>query len=104
MQMRDIDPIPSTRFNFAASLELAQESGRTIAGMSRKRFPFTGLKERLLWYDALPYLGLNRSEEQRLLADLTTMFLPDTASAMITGGMVPADFLLASGCPLEALT
>jgi NAD(P)H-dependent FMN reductase len=103
MQMRAIDPIPSTRFNFAASLERAQESGRTIAGMSRKRSPFAGLEERLLWYDALPYLGLNRSEERRLLADLTTMSLPDTASAMIAGGMVRADVLAAAGHPLEAL-
>jgi len=87
MQMRAIDPIPSARFNFAASLERAQESARTIAGMSRKRSPFAGLDERLLRYDALPYLGLNRSEERRLLADLTTMSLSDAASAMIAGGI-----------------
>lgn len=49
------------------------------------------------------YLGLNRSEERRLLADLTTMSLPDTASAMIAGRMVRDDVLAASGHPLEAL-
>ena len=31
------------------------------------------------------------------------MSLPDTASAMIAGGMVRADILAASGHPLEAL-
>jgi len=33
MQMRAIDPIPSTRFNFTTSLERAQESGHTIAAV-----------------------------------------------------------------------
>lgn len=46
MQMRAIDPIPSTRFNFAAALDRAQEAGRTIAGMSHERSPFTSLEER----------------------------------------------------------
>ena len=103
MQMRAIAPIPSTRFNFAASLERAQESGRTIADASLKRSPFAGLEERLLWYDALPYLGLNRSEERRLLAALTTMSPSNRASAKIAGGMARADVLGASGHPLEAL-
>ncbi len=37
---------------------------------------FWGLEDKLLWYDALPYLGLSRADERRLLADLAVQGLP----------------------------
>jgi len=72
--------------------------------MAQKRQPFSGVEERLLWYDALPYLGLSRAAERRLLADLTTMALPSAADPQITSGLVRADALAASGRLLESLT
>ena len=104
MQMRGIEPLPATRFNFQAALQRAGELGQLIAGMVRQRKPFSGLEERLLWYDTLPYLGLSRAAERRLLADLTTMALASAADSKIACGLVRADALAASGRLLESLT
>jgi NAD(P)H-dependent FMN reductase len=104
MQMRGIEPLPATRFNFPAALQRAGELGQLIAGMVQQRKPFSGVEERLLWYDALPYLGLSRSAERRLLADFTTMALPSAADPKIASGLVRADALAASGRLLESLT
>jgi hypothetical protein len=104
MQMRGIDPLPATRFNFQAALQRAGELGQLIAGMVHQRKPFSGVEERLLWYDALPYLGLSRIAERRLLADLTTMALGSAADPQIVSGLARADALAASGRLLESST
>jgi NAD(P)H-dependent FMN reductase len=104
MQMRGIEPLPATRFNFQAALQRAGELGQLIAGMVRERKPFARYEERLLWYDALPYLSLSRAAERRLLADLTTLALPGAADPQIASGLVRADALAASGRLLESLT
>ncbi len=104
MQMRAIEPLPATRFNFASAVQRAGELGSQIAGMAQKRTPFEGLEERLLWYDALPYLGLSRAGERRLLAGLITQTLPISADADISRGLARADALAAAGRELEALT
>ena len=104
MQMRGIEPLPATRFNFQAALQRAGELGKLIAGMVRQRKPFSGLEERLLWYDTLPYLGLSRAAERRLLADLTTMGLASVSDFRIICGLARADALAASGRFLESLT
>ena len=104
MQMRGIEPLPATRFNFQAALQRAGELGQLIAGMVQQRKPFSGVEERLLWYDALPYLGLSRAAERRLLADFTTMALPSAADPKIASGLVRADALAASGRLLDSLT
>ncbi len=104
MQMRAIEPLPATRFNFASAMQRAGELGSQIAGMAQKRTPFEGLEERLLWYDALPYLGLSRAGERRLLAGLITQALPVSADADISRGLARADALAAAGRELEALT
>ena len=57
MQMRALEPLPATRFNFDASLQRAAELGSELAGMIQRRNPFTSLEERLLWYDSLPTWG-----------------------------------------------
>jgi multimeric flavodoxin WrbA len=83
MQMRAIEPLPATRFNFAAALEHAETLGVKIAERAGQRVPFKSIEERLLWYDALPYLGLSRAAERRLLADLAVeALLPDRDSAL----------------------
>jgi NAD(P)H-dependent FMN reductase len=104
MQMRALEPLPATRFNFDAAVQRAGELGSQIAGMAQKRTPFEGLEERLLWYDALPYLGLSRAGERRLLAGLITQALPVSADADISRGLARADALAAAGKELEALT
>ncbi len=103
MQMRAIEPLPVTRFNFDAAIERAKALGEELAAR-RDRVPFRGLEERLLWYDVLPYLSLNRFAERRLLADLTVTALPPNADPSIARGLARADALAAAGKPVEALT
>jgi multimeric flavodoxin WrbA len=103
MQMRAIEPLPSTRFNFPAALQRAGELGGQLAGMIERRAPFTSLEERLLWYDSLPYLGLNRAGERRLLAALTTLALPSHAEGGAASGLARADALAAAGRLRESL-
>jgi len=103
MQMRALEPLPATRFNFGQAMQRAGELGRQIAGMTQQRDPFASLEERLLWYDALPYLGLSRAGERRLLADLTTAALPADADPAVPCGLARADALAAAGRPVESL-
>jgi len=104
MQMRALEPLPATRFNFPAALQRAGEIGGQLAGLTQKRAPFAGQEERLLWYDALPYLGLSRAAERRLVADHTTMALPFNADAAVPCGLARADALAAAGRSMESLT
>ncbi len=104
MQMRALGPVPATRFNFAAAVQRSKELGQQLAGESQDHKPFHSLEERLLWYDALPYLGLNRWQERRLLADLTVQALPEGADTSTIFGLARADELAAAGRKLDALT
>ena len=102
MGMRAIEPLPVTRFNFNAALQRASELGGEIAKMAGQRARFRGLEEKLLWYDALPYLGLSRAAERRLLADHTVQGLPPDEGAPLALRIARADELAAAGKPLEA--
>jgi multimeric flavodoxin WrbA len=104
MQMRAIEPFPVTRFNFDAALLRAEQLGGQIAEMTHQRLPFKNLEERLLWYDALPYLGLSRADERRLLADLTTQAVSSKADTSMGLGLARADALAAAGRKLDSLT
>jgi multimeric flavodoxin WrbA len=103
MQMRAVDPLPATRFNFDAAVEQARKRGKQMAEMADRRHPFAGLEERLLWYDALPYLGLSRAAERRLLADLAIQALPSGENAAMACGLARADELSAAGKPVDSL-
>jgi NAD(P)H-dependent FMN reductase len=103
LQMRAVEPLPVTRFNFDAGVQRAGELGASVATMAKRRTPFTGLEERLLWYDALPYLGLSRAAERRLLADLTTAALPADTDPDVPRGLARADALDAAGRAEESL-
>jgi NAD(P)H-dependent FMN reductase len=103
LQMRALEPIPVTRFNWDAALRRAGEVGAELAGMADRRHPFVGVEDRLLWYDALPYLGLSRAAERRLLASLATAALPAGADPAIARGLAEADALAAHGESLAAL-
>jgi multimeric flavodoxin WrbA len=102
LQMRAIEPLPATRFNFDAAIERAEKLGEKIADMAGRHLPFAGLEERLLWYDQLPYLSLSRAAERRLLAELAAQALPAGENSK-TLGLARADELSAAGKPLDAL-
>ena len=97
MQMRAVEPLPVTRFNFDASLEKAASLGARLAGMAEARRPFATVEERLLWYDRLPYLDLSRMQERRLLADQAVGSLSGEAKADLAVRLVEADELAAAG-------
>ncbi len=103
LQMRALAPLPVTRFNWTDALARAGEAGRELAGMAGARRPFAGVEDRLLWYDNLPYLGLTRLEERRLLASLVVSALPEKGHAAIPRGLAEADALAARGEPLQAM-
>ncbi len=103
MQMRAIEPLPVTRFNWSVALSRAAELGSILAGRAGARQPFAGVEDRLLWYDDLPYLGLTRAGERRLLASLAAGALPETAPAAIPRHLAAADAFAAHGEPLRAL-
>ena len=104
MQMRAIEPLPVTRFNIDAAAMRAAELGGELAAMAKARQAFAGLEDRLLWYDALPYINLSRDDERRLLAAQTVEALPADADPSIARGLARADALLAQGRALESLT
>jgi multimeric flavodoxin WrbA len=104
MQMRAIEPLPVTRFNFPAALEHAEMLGGKIAECAGLRVPFKSVEERLLWYDTLPYLGLSRAAERRLLADLTVQALPSNADPAIARALARSDALAAGGRAADSLT
>ena len=103
MQMRAIEPLPATRFNFEAAVERAGNLGEKIAAMANQRLPFAGLEERLLWYDALPYLSLSRAAERRLLADFAIQALPSPENSANALGLARADALSAAGKSMDSL-
>ncbi|OGB96116.1 MAG: hypothetical protein A2Z31_06610 [candidate division NC10 bacterium RBG_16_65_8] len=103
LQMRALAPLPVTRFNWDEALAQAGELGAVLAGMAGARQPFAGVEDRLLWYDNLPYLGLTRAAERRLLAALTAAALPDGADPAIPRRLAEADTLAARGESLRAL-
>jgi NAD(P)H-dependent FMN reductase len=103
MQMRALEPLPSTRFNFDETLVRAGELGGEIAGMRKERAPFTGLEERLVWYDKLPYINLSRVEERRLLAGLVSLAVPGGLDSEILSGLARADALSAAGKSVEVM-
>ena len=103
MQMRALDPVPATRFNFDEALGRSKELGGRIAAMRHEREPFKTRDEALVWYDNLPYLGLNRFEERRLLAAQVTAALSEENPAKAASGLARADMLAAAGRSVDAL-
>ena len=103
MQMRALEPLPSTRFNFEEALYSAAELGRQMVGMRQERRPFSSYEERLLWFDRLPYLGSDRAGERRLLAALTIAAVDTKMKPEISNGLARADILAAAGRTQEAM-
>jgi multimeric flavodoxin WrbA len=97
MQMRALEPVPVTRFNFSAGIEQSGRLGGELARMAGKRAPFADNEERLAWYDALPHVNLSRLGERRLLADLAIASLEKEAGALLATRLVESDRLAAAG-------
>ncbi len=104
LQMRALEPVPATRFNFNQALTRAVELGGQIAGMTKNRDPFKGLEERLVWYDNLPYLGLSLAGERRLLADLVALEAAEEMSTDVLSGLALSDAFTAAGRGVDSLS
>jgi hypothetical protein len=103
MQMRAIEPVPATRFNFSESIKRSQELGAQIAEMSREPRKFEHREEILDLYDHLPYLNLSRAGERRLLAGIVTMATSEETDASVSTGLARADELAAANRSLDSL-
>jgi multimeric flavodoxin WrbA len=104
LQMRALEPVPATRFNFNQAQTRASELGGQIATMTKRRTPFNGLEERLVWYDNLPYLGLSRTGERRLLADLVALDVAEEMGTDVLSGLARSDSFSAAGRSVDALS
>ncbi len=103
MQMRALDPLPATRFNFTEATRRAEELGSQVAGMARQRQPFDSPEECWLWYDRLPYIREDRAAERRLLAAIALGAVPAQRKTAIEGDLARAEVLRASGQSLESM-
>jgi len=97
LQMRALEPLPVTRFHWDTHAG-ERRIGRGARGMAAARHPFAGVEERLLWYDALPYLDLDRGRAASARR-LTTTALPPTADPAIPRGLAEADALARGASP-----
>jgi NAD(P)H-dependent FMN reductase len=67
-QIRGVDPMPVSRFNFENALETLRLSGRSLAELSKERKRFEGDRDRMEHYEKLPYLNYTFLDEILLLA------------------------------------
>lgn len=104
MQMRALEPMPATRFNFNQALKRASELGGQISTMTKGRTPFKSLEDRLVWYDNLPYLGLSRAGERRLLADLVALEVSEDMGADALSCFARSDCFAAAGRSVDSLS
>jgi multimeric flavodoxin WrbA len=102
-QMRALDPLLVTRFNWDRAISLAEKQGAVLASLAGERHPFTCLEERLLTYGSLPYLSMSRAAERRLLAALSAAAASGATAAEIARLYGEAEALAASGEDLESL-
>lgn len=103
MNMRALEPFPSTRFNFDEALNNYNRLGARLGEVASERHPFAGIEERVDWYDSLPFINLNRGAERRLLAAVVTDSLRENADPVIVQGLSKADEMFANGLKIEAL-
>jgi NAD(P)H-dependent FMN reductase len=103
MQMRALDPLPVTRFDFDKAKEAAEALGYQLVKSMPERVPFKSPEECWLWYDRLPYLGENRTAERRLMAAMTLEAIPKERRSEVDGDLAQADILAAAGRSLDAM-
>ena len=103
MWMKAIEPLPVTKFDLDIAGRKAEESGSRIAAMAAGPQKFKTRDDRDFWFDSLPNLGNNHSEERRLLAAVTSEAVPENLKKEIAGALARADILEASGKTLESM-
>jgi multimeric flavodoxin WrbA len=103
MQMRAVEPLPATRFDFDKALKEAKLSGNRLAQMMPSRVPFKSSEECWLSYGAMPYIGENRATERRLLAAIVFEAVAKSRRQEVEGDLAQADILVAAGQSLEAM-
>jgi len=104
LQMRALEPLPVTRFNFDSSLKNASQLGAKLVEMAGERRPFQSTEERLLWYDSLPYVNASRMEERRLLADVTVASVPGEDGDALARKLIETEQRRAAGRIKEMAT
>jgi len=102
MQMRALDPVAATRFDFDESLDKSRMLGEKIGGMAKERHPFDSYGERLLWYDNMPYINDNLTTERSYLAALMDRAVPAEQRSEVKGSLATAEALNRSGKPVAA--
>ncbi len=102
MHMRALEPLPVTRFNLPEAEERALALGAELAQSSDRRLPFASLEERLLHFDSLPFLRLDRLAERRLLAGYVVSSLGGEAARGLVPILDESDRLDAEGRKQEA--
>ena len=103
MQMRAIEPLPATRFDFDKALKEAKLSGDRLARMISTRVPYKSSEECWLSYVGMPYIGENRAIERRLLAAIAYEAVPKTRRQDVDGDLAKADIFASSGQSLDAM-
>ena len=103
MQMRAIEPLPATRFDFNQAIKDAKLSGYRLAQMVPSRSPFKSSEECWLSYGAMPYIGENRAAERSLLAAIVFEAVSKGRRQEVEGDLAQADILAAAGQSLEAM-
>jgi len=103
MQMRAIEPLPATRFDFNKAIKDAKLSGHRLAQMMPSRTAYKSSEECWLDYVYMPYIGENRAVERRLLAAIAYEAVPKGRRQEVDGDIAHADILAAAGQSLEAM-
>jgi NAD(P)H-dependent FMN reductase len=103
MQMRAIEPLPATRFDFEKAIKEARFSGHRLAKLMPSRVAYKSSEECWLEYVAMPYIRENRAIERRLLAAIACEAVPKGRRQEIDGDLAHADILAAAGQHLEAM-
>jgi multimeric flavodoxin WrbA len=103
---RALGPIPVTRYNLAAALEVAEASGQRLADEAALPRPFADVAECLLHYDSFPFLSYGYADEflwlaRQLDADLPAEPAADPVRALRVG-LAAAEAALARGDRAEA--
>jgi len=103
MQMRAIEPLPATRFDFDKAVKEAKLSGQRLARMVPSRTPFKSSEECWLSYGEMPYIGENRATERRLLAAIVYEAVPKARRQDVDGDLAKADIFASAGQSLDAM-
>ena len=67
--IRALEPLPVSRFNFEKALKKANELGRKLAEEAKMKKPFKSLEERIRYFSSIKYMNMDMVDEILLLAE-----------------------------------